>query len=47
VNLAVIAHIRHTHTNYDQLLMSGTERLDARAQIRGEIDRVLTAWSEG
>jgi hypothetical protein len=29
VDLAVIAHIRHEHTDYDQLLMSGTERLDA------------------
>ena len=27
VDLAVIAHIRHTHTKYDELLMAGTERL--------------------
>ena len=44
VDLAVIAHIRHTHTNYDKLLMAGTERLDARAQVRGKIDQVLAAW---
>ncbi len=44
VDLAVIAHIRHTHTNYDALLMSGVERLDARAQVREKIDRVLTTW---
>ena len=41
VDLAVIAHIRHEHTQYDELLMRGTERLDARAQIREGIDRVL------
>ena len=29
VDLAVIAHIRHAHTNYDELLMRGTERLAA------------------
>jgi hypothetical protein len=45
VNLAVIAHIRHEHTNYDELLMRGTERLDARVQVREEIDRVLAKWS--
>jgi len=44
VDLAVIAHIRHTHTNYDELLMSGVERSDARIQIRNTIDRVLSEW---
>jgi hypothetical protein len=45
VDLAVIAHIRHEHTQYDELLMRGTERLDTRAQIREGIDRVLAKWS--
>ncbi len=45
VDLAVSAHVRHAHTTYDELLMGGTERLDARAQVREEIDRVLAAWS--
>jgi hypothetical protein len=45
VDLAVIAHIRHTHTKYDELLMRGTARLDARALIREGIDRVLAKWS--
>jgi hypothetical protein len=44
IDLAVIAHIRHTHTSYDRLLMGGTERLDARAQVRDKIDRVLAKW---
>ncbi|MBI5384099.1 MAG: DUF2293 domain-containing protein [Verrucomicrobia bacterium] len=44
VELAVIAHIRHTHTNYDELLMRGTERLDARRLVREEIERVLAGW---
>jgi hypothetical protein len=44
VDLAVVAHIRHTHTNYDALLMRGVERLDARAQVREKIDRVLATW---
>lgn len=44
VELAVIAHIRHTHTKYDELLMRGVERLDARGQIRDKIDQVLARW---
>jgi len=45
VDLAVRAHIRHAHTNYDELLMRGTERLEARALVREKIDRVLAKWS--
>jgi hypothetical protein len=45
VDLAVMAHLRHEHTNYDELLMRGTERLDARARVREGIDRVLAEWS--
>jgi hypothetical protein len=44
VDLAVVAHIRHEHTNYDELLMRGTDRLDARALVREKIDRVLAEW---
>jgi hypothetical protein len=45
LELAVRAHIRHVHTNYDQLLMQGTDRLDARALVRDKIDRLAAAWS--
>jgi len=45
VDLAVIAHIRHERTDYDELLMRGTERLDARVLVRERIDRVLAEWS--
>jgi len=43
--LAVIAHVRHEHTDYDELLMQGTDRLEARALVRDQIDRVLESWS--
>ena len=45
VDLAVTAHVRHAHTNYDELLMRGTERLDARALVRENITDVLAKWS--
>ena len=44
ITLAVIAHIRHVHTNYDSLLMRGVDRRDAREQIRGSLDKVLGRW---
>jgi hypothetical protein len=44
VRLAVIAHIRHTETDYDQLLGRGEERHFARGIVQGRIERVLTDW---
>lgn len=44
VTLAVIAHVRHEHTNYDSLLMRGVERQDAREQIREVIEKMLRRW---
>jgi hypothetical protein len=42
--LAVVAAIRHGHTRYDELLMSGMERSEARGAVRGEVDRILADW---
>ena len=44
VRLAVVAHIRHTETEYDTLLASGYDRWDARAQVEERVDRVMTQW---
>ncbi len=45
IRLAVVAHIRHTETEYDSLLASGYERWEARAQIEGAVARVAAAWA--
>ena len=42
--LAVVAAARHQYTRYDELLMSGMERSEARAVVRGEVDRILAGW---
>ncbi len=42
--LAVVAHIRHEHTEYDSLLMRGTDRVTARTLVRDKIDSVLERW---
>lgn len=44
LRLAVIAHIRHQHTNYDRLLMQYGDRQQARERVRADIDRVLANW---
>jgi len=44
ITLAVVAHVRHTKTDYDELLMRGVDRLDARSLVRDKIDRVLEQW---
>lgn len=41
---AVVAAIRHRYTRYDDLLMEGHSRGDARAAVRNEVDRVLERW---
>jgi hypothetical protein len=45
LTLAVVASIRHQDTDYDDLLMSGVPRAEARDQIRPAIDRLLAAWA--
>jgi hypothetical protein len=47
ITLAVIASVRHEDTGYDELLMSGHDRAEARDQVRPGIDRVLNRWRAG
>jgi hypothetical protein len=47
LRLAVIAHIRHEHTGYDELLMQHGDRQLARAEVRAGIERVLARWETG
>jgi len=44
---AVVAAIRHRHTSYDELLMDGSSRGDARDKVRDDVDRVLERWRTG
>ena len=44
VALAVRAHVRHAHTDYDHLLAEGREPAEARALVRPAIERVLARW---
>ena len=44
VRLAVVAHVRHRETEYDELLAKGHERWQARADVEEAVDRVLQKW---
>jgi hypothetical protein len=45
--LAVKAHIRHTETNYDNLLSRNVSRRLAREQMAPKIDMILRRWENG
>lgn len=45
IELVVAASIRHVDTPYDELLMSGVSRVEARDQVRPDVDRVLEEWA--
>lgn len=42
---AVKAAIRHRHTKYDELLMRGYDRTDARHAVRDKVEDVLERWA--
>jgi hypothetical protein len=44
ITLAVTAHIRHTETEYDSLLVQGYDRFDARQVVRSQIEKILETW---
>lgn len=41
---AVVASVRHQDTDYDELLMAGVPREEARARVRATADAVLDRW---
>jgi hypothetical protein len=41
---AVIAAVRHKHTEYDTTLARGIDRMTARHRVAGKIDEILAAW---
>ncbi len=47
VRLAVAAHVRHSETNYDELLASMVERSEARTRVRDAVAHILKLWERG
>jgi hypothetical protein len=44
ITLAVVASVRHEDTRYDELLMSGMDRAEARDRVWLDVERVLETW---
>jgi len=44
VRLAVLAHVRHIETPYDELLASGADRREARRQVEDQVRFTLASW---
>lgn len=44
MTLAVVAAIRHNHTEYDELLANGMDRVTARQRVAGRIEEILARW---
>ena len=44
ITLAVVAAARHGDTVYDDLLMAGVDREDARRRVRADVEQVLESW---
>ena len=42
--LAVAAHVRHRETEYDDLLMQGWDRVEARQHVQDKLSAVLDSW---
>jgi hypothetical protein len=47
VRLAVAAHVRHTETQYDDLLAEGWDRFDARGRVESQVEEILKKWESG
>ncbi|MET0897897.1 MAG: DUF2293 domain-containing protein [Mycobacterium sp.] len=47
VRLAVTASVRRADTDYDDLLMSGVDRDDARHRVSDRVHDILAAWRGG
>lgn len=47
VHRAVAASVRHVDTDYDDLLMSGVDRDEAKNRVNARADGILAAWREG
>jgi len=44
VCLAVLAHIRHRETDYDELLGKGWPRHESRSRVRTRVDQISDSW---
>ncbi len=44
VGITMQTYLRHNHTDYDQLLLEGVGRLEARQRVQPRINRMIDSW---
>lgn len=44
VDLTMQNHLRHEFTDYDQLLMVGVRRKEARRRVQPKVDAMIAGW---
>ena len=47
VRLAVTAHVRHAETNYDDMLLKGVDRREARENVYSKVSDIIDRWKHG
>jgi hypothetical protein len=47
VRFAVKAHVRHAETNYDDMLLKGIDRREARENVYSKVSDILDRWKHG
>lgn len=45
VGITMQNHLRHHHTNYDTLLLSGMDRQEARRLVQPRVNALIRSWS--
>ena len=46
VGITMQTYLRHNHTDYDFLLLTGVERNEARRRVQPRIDALIRSWSK-
>ena len=46
IRLAVIAHVRHVETPYDELLMQGWDHNEARGAVVEQVNSIIAKWQD-
>jgi len=42
-----VSFLRHAETDYDELLLNGIERREARDKVYAKVSRILGRWEHG
>jgi hypothetical protein len=44
VGITMQTHLRHHHTDYDTLLLTGIDREDARRRVQPRVNAMINSW---